>query len=211
MSGTVEDPQGWIQQIEAGKATRPITLDLGCGQRKLSNAALGIDLRAHACVDIVGDVFDVLARLPDSSVDQVVSSHFFEHLVDVPRLLHECSRVVRPGGEIRVIVPYHSNPFFYSDPTHRTFFGLYTFAYYADSSIFRREVPRYSLVPGLRLVQAQLIFKSYRPRYIRHAFKRVVQAVVNLSSFTQELYEELFCFWVPCSDLEVRLVVTKER
>jgi ubiquinone/menaquinone biosynthesis C-methylase UbiE len=210
MSGKVEDRHGRLAQIEQGKATHPVRLDLGCGERKFPETAVGIDLSDHACVDVVGDVFDVLARLPDSSVDQVFSSHFFEHLADVRRLLEECERVIKPGGEISVIVPHHSNPFFYSDPTHRTFFGLYTFAYYAESGIFRREVPRYSLVPGLQLVQARLIFKSYRPRYVRHGLKRLVQAVVNVSSFTQELYEELFCFWVPCSDLEVRLVVNKE-
>src|SRR6185312_2948084 len=37
--------------------------------------------------------------------------------------------VLEPGGEFRAVVPHFSNLHFYSDPTHRTFFGLYTFSY----------------------------------------------------------------------------------
>jgi hypothetical protein len=56
---------------------------------------------------------------------------------DLPRLIEELGRVMAPGAALTIIVPHFSNPFYYSDPTHRTPFGLYTMAYFCDQ-IFSR-------------------------------------------------------------------------
>lgn len=44
---------------------------------------------------------------PDDSVDFIYSSHTLEHLrrEDGEQLLHECHRVLKPGGVLRVVVP----------------------------------------------------------------------------------------------------------
>jgi len=116
---------------------------------------------------------------------------------------------MKPSGTIKIIVPHHSNPFFYSDPTHVKFYGLYTFAYYAECKFLKRAVPNYSRIEGLSISDVDLIFKSYRPRYIRHALKKTVQKFVNFSSFNKELYEEFFTYLFPCYELHVLLVVNK--
>src|SRR5579864_4351447 len=94
------------------------------------------------------------------AVREVYSRHFFEHVDDVQRLLLAISRVLRPGGIMRVVVPHFSNPWFYSDPTHRTHFGLYTFAYFARCSIFKRPVPGYVRNVDYELTKVQLLFRS---------------------------------------------------
>ncbi len=45
--------------------------------------------------------------MPDRSADFIYSSHFLEHLSpgEGQRLLHECLRVLRPGGIVRICVP----------------------------------------------------------------------------------------------------------
>jgi len=52
---------------------------------------------------------NILFGLPfkDSSVPNVFSSHFIEHLTkqDTQKLLVECSRVMKPRGIIRIVVP----------------------------------------------------------------------------------------------------------
>ncbi len=45
------------------------TLELGCGGRKRHPEAIGIDALDHECVDIVGDVYEVLERMPAASVE----------------------------------------------------------------------------------------------------------------------------------------------
>ena len=44
---------------------------------------------------------------PDASAEAIYSSHTLEHLSrdDGARLLRECSRVLAPGGVIRIVVP----------------------------------------------------------------------------------------------------------
>lgn len=180
-------------------------LELGCGSRKRHPEAIGVDLLDSPCVDIVGDVFEVLGAIAPASVSQVFSYHFFEHIEDLGLLLDALARVLEPGGRLKIVVPHFSSPFFYSDPTHRTFFGLYTFSYFADDRVFVRQVPKYGRQPQYELVSANLIFKSVPPRYVRHGLKKVVQLAVNASTWMKEAYEELFAQLVPCYEIEFTL------
>ena len=66
-----------------------VSLELGCGNRKRNSDSIGIDLLDYECVDLVGDVYEVLRALPEGGVDEVYSSHFVEHVLDVPMLLSE--------------------------------------------------------------------------------------------------------------------------
>ena len=59
-----------------------LVLELGCGHEKRHDNAIGVDTRDFPGVDIVGDVFTVLADLPDHSVKAVYAYHFVEHVND---------------------------------------------------------------------------------------------------------------------------------
>ena len=104
-------------------------LDLGCGETKRADDFVGVDILDNPAVDIVGDVLDVLRRLPNESVDEVFSAHLFEHLDGLQEVVGELERLLVPGGRVTVVVPHFSNAYFYSDPTHRRPFGLYSFSY----------------------------------------------------------------------------------
>jgi SAM-dependent methyltransferase len=186
-----------------------VTLELGCGSRRRIADAITIDALDYECVDVVGDVFAVLARVPDASVDLVFSSHFVEHLPQIEPLLCELRRVLKVGGQVRTIAPHFSNPYFYSDYTHRSFFGLYTFSYLAVDRLFKRRVPQYTRDIGFELVDVRLCFKAPPPFYLRYAFRRAFQSLVNVSVFTKELYESSLCYLFPCYELEY--VIVKRR
>ena len=129
----VRDKSGVIARLRQHAS---LHVELGCGARKRDPASIGIDVLDYEGVDLVGDVFDALAMFPDASVARVYSSHFAEHVDDVSRLLTELARVSAPGARLTIVVPHFSNPFYYSDPTHRTAFGLYTMAYYCEQDLF---------------------------------------------------------------------------
>ncbi len=198
------DKRGLLTTIDARSH---VVIELGCGPRKRHHDAIGIDALDYECVDVVGDVYAVLRRLRDESVDAVYSYHFVEHVPDLPGLLVELRRVLKPAGTITTVAPHFSNPYFYSDFTHRTAFGLYSFSYFARDRLLRRQVPQYFGDTGLDLVSVRLHFKASPPFYLRHAFRRVVQSIVNLSTFTKEYYESSLCYLVPC--YEVEYVVSK--
>lgn len=185
----------------------PLTVELGCGPRKRYPRSIGIDAIAYDGVDIVGDAMEALRALPAGCADLVTSSHFLEHVPDVGSFLDEMARVVRPGGRIEVIVPHFAHPYFSSDPTHTHRFGLYTFSYLTEESLFRRRVPGYVRRTNLQLVTVDLIFKSSRPFYARYALKRLLGMLFNSSRYFQELYEENLCYLFPC--YEIRYLMQK--
>lgn len=198
------DKNGLLPRVERGES---FAIELGCGPRKQNPAAIGIDLLDYPGVDLVGDVFEALASFPDVSASGLYASHFVEHIDDLPRLLSEIARVLRPNAVARIIVPHFSNPFFHSDPTHRVSFGLYSLAYFCETTLFSRTVPRYGFTVPMTLEEVGLGFKSYPPRYLRHALKRLVGAIVNSSVFMTEFYEENLCWLLPC--YELRYVLRK--
>jgi hypothetical protein len=183
-----------------------LRLDLGCGQRKAGQEYVGIDLLDAPCVDVVGEVLAALSRIRDGVVDRVYSSHFLEHVEDVDTLLTEVARVMSPGAELEVIVPHFSNPYFYSDLTHRHAFGLYSFSYLIPKSPFKRKVPTYGNELPFRLDQVVLGFKSAPPFYGRYVFKRLAQLLFNASRGMREFYEENLCYLVPCYEVRYLLV-----
>ena len=182
-----------------------VVLELGCGDRKRDSSWIGIDSLDREGVDVVGDVREALSRMPDGSVDEVHSFHFLEHVTDVAGLVGELARVLRAGGLAEIVVPHFSNPHFYSDPTHRSFFGLYSFSYFAEDRILTRKVPRYADAAEFELVQVDLVFKSAPPFYVRHALKKTAGFLFNASRYTKELYEEFFCYWIPCYEIRFLL------
>lgn len=182
-----------------------VKLELGCGENKKIPDAIGIDALDYPGVDIVGDVFDILRAFPESSVDAIYSFHFFEHIADLSALLDEMSRVLKTGGKLEVVVPHFSNPYFYSDPTHKTFFGLYTFCYFSRNTLFKRQVPTYGKALEFELIAIDLIFKSTRPFVVRHAIKKLLGKIFNCCAYMKEFHEENLCYLFPCYEIKYQL------
>lgn len=183
----------------------PCYVELGCGNRKRHKDAIGIDVIDYPGVDIVGDAFDCLALFDDESVDGFYSYHFLEHVDNLEKLILEMERCLKPGGTLEATVPHFSNPFYYSDPTHKQPFGLYTFSYFSHDSIHRRLVPNYNLRKNLILDLAHLGFKSYPPNYLRHAIKKSFEKLINVNTWVKEFYEENLSGLIHCYEISYKL------
>ena len=84
-----------------------IKINLACGSIYISNDEW-INFDYMSSSPSVSKA-DLLGRLPlaDDSTALVYSSHFLEHIPrsDVPAFLHECHRVLVPGGVLRLVLP----------------------------------------------------------------------------------------------------------
>lgn len=83
---------------------RPISLDIGAGDKPGANGWLTVDMTRNC------DIFWDLRRgipFPDQSVSRIYSSHFLEHLSfrEGQQFLDECLRVLSDGGKFLVSVP----------------------------------------------------------------------------------------------------------
>jgi predicted SAM-dependent methyltransferase len=94
-------------KVHALQSKRDLSVNLGSGGRGLPGW-INIDARTgHADQTIA---FDVRRRLPfaDGSVTRLFAEHVIEHLDfrgDIPGVLSEFHRILRPGGVARIIVP----------------------------------------------------------------------------------------------------------
>ena len=111
-----EDGVGGVRlNLGCGARTPPgwIHVDWFIGARLLRVPVLGRVLRALGVFGIDWSreisLHDLRRPFPwdDDSVDAIYSSHTLEHLTaaDGARFLHECHRVLRPGGVLRIVVP----------------------------------------------------------------------------------------------------------
>lgn len=65
----------------------------------------------------------------DSTVAEVFAFDVIEHLDDFLGTMEEIHRICVPGARIHISVPHYSSRNAYTDPTHRTFFGVSSMEY----------------------------------------------------------------------------------
>lgn len=80
-------------------------LHLGCGKRHIPGF-MHIDAIDYPHVDHVSTI-DNLSFIAENSVDLIYNCHVLEHFKrrDVPKVLSEWYRVLKPGGTLRTSVP----------------------------------------------------------------------------------------------------------
>lgn len=189
----------------ASQKTKRHILELGPGQKPAYSDSIKIDRVALPNIDIVADFSAGLPFIPDNSVDVIHSSHVLEHLADTEVIMREIYRVLKPGGEVHIIVPHHSNPLYYNDYTHKSPWGIYTVAYFSNKAYFKRPMPTFYNDVDFTI---QSVFIGFYSCFkIRNAIFKVFQAIFNINTFTQELYEGAFSKVIPA--YEVRLLLSK--
>jgi SAM-dependent methyltransferase len=178
-----------------------VIVELGCGHKK-KQGRIGIDTVDLPTVDIVTDLERGLGFLPDDSVDQVHCRSLLEHIEKFENLVGEIVRVLKKDGTAHIFVPHFSNPYYYSDYTHKRFFGLYSFYYFVDSKDQpKRKVPNYYNDFRIKVTAQRLIFRSSFK--VINPLKKLFGWFINLHSVLQEYYEENLCYMFPCHGIEI--------
>lgn len=181
-----------------------IAIDLGCGRSKRPGS-FGVDLVPLAGVDLVAD-FGERLPLAGSSIDLIHCNHVLEHFENPIPLLAEIHRVLKPQGQAKIAVPHWSNPYYYSDITHRSLWGYYSFDYLEPQALQKslvRKVPDYYVDFHFEIVQKEMVFWELYDMKRRHW--RSLQRWLNARPSNQEFYERHLAAIVGCSELRVTL------
>lgn len=136
-------------KLKLAKDVALLRLDLGCGESPAEGYE-GVDLHAPNAKHKV-DLFKFPWPWADGSVEALHSSHFLEHipardveerdilcktrfvLVGMDMLcafMVEAWRVLKVGGEFKIVVPSGRSTRAFQDPTHRRFFHAENFYYF---------------------------------------------------------------------------------
>ena len=179
----------------------PLIIDLGCGRKK-KMGSLGIDILDLPNVDIVADLEKGLGFIPDNSVDKIHCRSVLEHIDNFEFFMREIIRVLKIDGSAHIFVPHFSNPNYYSDFTHKRFFGLYTFYYFVhESQQLKRKVPHFYTDIRIKILSQRLKFRSTFS--LLNPIRKIFGWFINLHSVVQEYYEENLCFMFPCKGIEI--------
>lgn len=185
-----------------------IKIDLGCGPSK-KEGYIGIDILEFPEIDFVADFNNGLPFIPDNSVDEIISSHLLEHIENLEFFLSEIHRVLKPNGIKKIIVPHFSNPYFYSDYTHKRFFGLYSMDYFSGGSTnLKRKVPTFYNNIKFIVTYRKLKFSAH-PFYIRNKIMALFTIIFNITPYMQELYEGTFSGLIPCHEVHYEIIPIK--
>lgn len=178
-----------------------VIVELGCGREK-KQGRIGIDKIDLPNVDIVADMENGLPFLPDNSVDRIHCRSVLEHVENFENLMREIVRVLKNDGTAHIFVPHFSNPYSYSDYTHKRFFGLYTFYYFTDNHHqLKRKVPNFYTDIRINITSQRLVFTS--PFWFSKQIKKTIGFVFNCHRCLQEFYEAHLSWFIPCYGIEI--------
>ncbi|MCP4613415.1 MAG: class I SAM-dependent methyltransferase [Planctomycetes bacterium] len=179
----------------------PLIIELGCGQKSM-HGRITVDKVDLPHVDIVADMENGLPFLPDDSVDEIHCRSVLEHIENFEDLIREIVRVLKKSGEAHIFVPHFSNPYYYSDYTHKRFFGLYTFYYFVETERqLKRKVPNFYTNIRINIISQRLVFRS--PFRLSRQIKKVFGFLINCHRSIMEFYEQHLCYIFPCHGIEI--------
>jgi SAM-dependent methyltransferase len=165
-------------------------LNLGCGP-DYRPGWVNLDHDSRFSPDVEHDLDRFPYPFADGEFDLVYCSHILEHLEHLIEALAEVERILRPGGVVHVRVPHFSNGIGYNDPTHRRFFGWFTFHQILDRYHER--------LATLRIERQRLNFLSVRYRRVN----RVANPIFN--ALPKRFYERFLCWTLPVGEIELLL------
>jgi len=185
-----------------------LSLNLGSGN-DIHEGMYNLDLVECPGVDIIADLNKPLSLLPDNCVEYLYTNQTLEHIDNLFGLFEELHRICINGAILDIQVPHFANPYYYSDPTHVRFFGLYSMHYFTDQKYqWGRKVPSYYGETKFILSDAQYVF--YRDTVFDHVVGRPISYLVNCSRLTQRIYERRFCWLFSPSSIKFTLTISKD-
>ncbi len=190
-----------INLDELIKDDRQLIVELGSGGQK-KEGRITIDKVDLPEVDIVADLEENLSFLPDNSVDEIHCRSVLEHIEHFENLMAEMVRILKKDGTAHIFVPHFSNPYYYSDYTHKRFFGLYSFYYFVSpQKQLSRKVPDFYTDIRIEILSQRLVFRSAFK--LINPLKKLFSWFINLNSYLQQYYEENLCYLIPCHGIEL--------
>lgn len=174
-------------------------LNLGCG-KDIRQGWLNLDCVPLPGVDIVHNLEEVPFPFNNDSLDEVMCNDVLEHL-DYILVLREIHRILKPGGKVTIKVPHFTSSDAFSDPTHKKYFTVHTFEYFAKNT--SRSNYNYYFDFVFSSLEGVRINFLKRPAYF---YNSMLEQLINSNSKLQTFYEKSPLRIFPAWNLDVILV-----
>lgn len=104
-------------------------LNLGCG-RDYRDGYVNVDRDSRVKCDSRMDVIEHLCGCPCNSIDEILMQDILEHLPDTVLAIDLCWDALKPGGILKIRVPFVAHPNAWLDPDHKHCFWPETFLFF---------------------------------------------------------------------------------
>jgi len=176
-------------------------LELGCGKKpyepKKGEKVIHLDKVKLPHVEVVWDLNKFPWPFKDNEFDVIIASHVLEHLDDLIKAMEEIWRITKPGGLVKIRVPYAKNYGAFTDPTHKHFFTSVTFDYW-DEEKTQELYHELGTQAKFRVRKKELHFSR---------FFKFMSLILRLSGF--RFYEGFLSNFFPAFEIYVELEVKK--
>ncbi|HEV7396251.1 MAG TPA: methyltransferase domain-containing protein [Pyrinomonadaceae bacterium] len=165
-------------------------LNLGSGLKPMPGA-VNLDVRGDTKPDVVFDLNQRPWPFDENQFARVYASDVIEHLDDTVATMEEIHRVCRSGAMVHINVPHFSSAGAFTDPTHRRYFGAFSFEYFVDGHFYTRS--------RFNISHKQLIFQPSLTNKI----------IWRLANRNLAAYEQRWAWIFPAFFLYIELEVLK--
>jgi len=150
-----------------------IRLDVGCG-KTCRKGYIGLDKDETLKVDIVHDLENAPIPIEEGVVDEIYTSHTLEHLsgLGYMHVMNEFWRILKVGGEVKIIVPYFRTKVAVQDPTHRMQFDVDSFKYLDRESTAWNYYNNPLLQCNFEIIESELRGKDFEHLMVNIALRK---------------------------------------
>jgi SAM-dependent methyltransferase len=161
----------------------PLRYNLGCG-RKYLDGYVNCDVLPHVKADRRFDLNGFPYPIEAGSADEILMDNVLEHLDDVVGVMEECHRLLRPGGRLRILVPYGKTDWALQDPTHKHYFTERSMNYFTGDGAYN-----YYTTARFNLVEARLFCDSTN---WMHKVRNLIPGKGVLRYFLWNIYDGIY-------------------
>jgi ubiquinone/menaquinone biosynthesis C-methylase UbiE len=165
-------------------------LDLGCGNSK-KQGSIGVDSNPRTSPDVLHDLNKFPYPFENNFFDQIFLDNSLEHLEDVVSVMEEIYRITKPGGNIKIIVPYFRSLWAFGDITHKTFFAVRSMELF---DIHSEIAKKYDYTKSRFFIEKIVFNENLK----NHFFKKIILKIANKYPLRYEIH---FSHLYPLDDI----------
>lgn len=171
-------------------------LAIGSGKMIERENVIRLDISKETGADIVWDLNITPYPFTDGEFDKIECYDVIEHVDNIPKVMQECSRILKNNGILYITTPHYSSPNSYIDPTHRFHLSLFSFDCFSNDHIYS-----YYSSARYKIDVKQLMFHGF---FIRKYF------LTKFANRFPKFYEEYLAWIFPAWFLYFELRAIKE-
>jgi len=168
-------------------------LNLGCGNDNIKGYT-NLDIKEGRNVNIVHNLNEFPYPFKDNTIEEIRMSHILEHLDNPINTLHECHRILKRNGVIKIIVPYFTSMGAYS-PYHKTYYSTAFLSHLNDTADNKDSVNMFNIEDVyIKFIKGKM-FWNY-----------VIEYLINRNKTLRGIYEHSLCWIFPAVELKIILI-----